>query len=552
MPALYDYMKNQRRVRQSIHEAKKEAVSAQNQKRDEVLDFFEGRDCHDILRGYYAARYGYRLSKESDPNSGAEIYAYKRGMAADAIRYGMYQVAETKTLQRIVRSVSTLFTQPDQRFEFTAESETGEGEADAAILLEMRGYGGFLQHLIKTDRVSVLLGSSAIRIKYEGGRLKYSGGLGPQTFFVLWPESVLDGEQERAPDKSDIEDAEAVIHKLEDSASTQSSFQLSQYVAYFGRSATYEHGRCVVYWARDPYHVPALGSAGVIEYEVGAMGPCNPLTALQDTVADGSGYCQCEYPFAVLHGQDVGISSVFPETSFSLYDNAIECDLLNSRTMKAADVAARGSIAVILDQGGVPPENPDEGVCIMPRGARREISAVPSSGAVDASEVLKQVQLQIASGYGVPGYEVVSDGTGAPESGVALAIRSQPKREARRERVNSSTAFVDRVYQIERGLLRWFGPPDQWISPAVEQHWQAGEWQPPMSATERTAEIQVQYDLGVIDYVEAVRQANGLADRDAAKATIDGWKADALLYPGPNSRTALRIPPRGTIGQGLP
>jgi hypothetical protein len=29
-------------------------------------------------------------------------------------------------------------------------------------------------------------------------------------------------------------------------------------------------------------------------------------------------------------------------------------------------------------------------------------------------------------------------------------------------------------------------------------------------------------------------------------------KADAMAYPGPNQRTALRIPPRGATGQGLP
>lgn len=550
MSVLYDLQQNQKRVRVAIEGAKREARSSQNDKRDEALDYFDGIESLDILRGYYAARYGYRLAKETSADSGYESYAYKKGMAADAIRYGMYQAVETKTLHMIVRSIACLFTQPDMKFDFY--DETGAKTDDfASVINELREDGEFQKHLIRTDKISALLGSSAMLMSYKGGGIRYQGGLGPQVVFVRWPDYLIDDGDKRECDKSDLEDAECVVILLESAEDLNSSDRNCKYAAYFGRSEQYEHGRYVVYWANDPFKIPPIGSSGIIEYEHPSLGSCNPLTAMQDLYDDGFAICPHEYPLAVLHGQDVGLSSVFPETSFSLYDNAIECDILNSRIAKAVDISARGSIAVILDEGGVPPENPDEGVCIMPRGARREISNVPSAGAVDGATVLQQCQLQIAAGYSVPGYELVSNQSGIPESGVALAIRSQPKRDSRRERVNSSVHFVDRIYKIECGLLRYFGKLEQQIPATVSQTWSPGEWTPPTSSIDSLAEIKAKYDMGAIDYVEAVRQANGLADRESAKQLIDAWKADSAMYPGPNSRTALRIPPRGEL-PGLP
>lgn len=547
MPDFETYLATQQRVREAIGEAKRDTSDRENNAREEALDFFDGRGAKDILASKYAARYGYRLEKRHDELEG-EYYAYERGNAPTSIAAGLYQIAETGTLHRVIRSVATLFTQKDSSFSFVDTS--GESSEEATeIITAHRKAGGFLQEMIRTDRVSVLLSSSAVKITYYNGAIKYHGGLGPQLFTVLWPEGIRDANDTvRPPDRSDLEDAAAVIIRLTDSTK-QTDTKKSRYAAYFGRSAEYEHGRYVIYEANSPLDIPAVGNPGALDYEDSRFGIANPLTALQNSRDDGFEFCPFEYPFVQFYGQDTPRDNTFPETSFSLYDNSIEFDLMQSRLLKAADVSARGSIAVTLEHGGVPPENPDEGITILREGQSRDIESVPSSGAKDGQEVLKQAQLQIATRYSVPGYEVITDGSGAPESGVALAIRSQAKREARQERINEHETAVDKVFILERATLEYFGGDSPKISVDVDQVWNPGTWDIPTDPALKNQEIRDKLAAGFIDYVEAVRLSRGLKSREEAKQVIDEMKQDKEEYKDPTKEEIkpsplLKIKPR--------
>jgi len=531
MPDLELYLATQKRVREAIGDAKAQSNEEDNDRREEALDYFDGRDSKSILAASYTARYGYRLTKKEDNEEG-EYYAYERGNAPTSIQAGLYQIAETGTLQRVVRSVASLFTQSDQSWSFVGED--GEQSEDATELLSVnRKAGGFLQELIRTDRVSVLLSSSALKITYYNGALKYQGGLGPHLFWIIWPTGIEDANGSiRQPDQADIEDAACVILQLTNSAK-QSDTKKSRYAAYFGRSAEYPNGRYVTYEANSPMDIPVIGAPEANDYEDPSMGIANPLTALQNSREDGFSFCPFEYPFVVFYGQDVPRDFVFPETSFALYDNSLEMDLLQSRIMKAADSSARGSIAVTLEHGGVPPENPDEGICILREGQTRDIQSVPGIGSKYAQDVLTQAQLQLSTRYSVPGYEVMSDVSGAPESGVALAIRSQAKVDARQERINEHETAVDKIFVLERASLEYFGADTQKVDANVNQVWDPGTWDTPIDPAIKVQSIKDKLAAGFIDYVEAVRLSRGLSSRDEAKQVIEEMKADKEEYKDP-------------------
>lgn len=554
---IYDrYIQNQKRVRRSIAEAKWSTQTEENTKRDEAIDYFDGRGTSDYLREKYADRYAYGLFQER-AEGGLLVKRYRRGLAPDAVGAGMYQIVETRTAHRIVRSLATLFTQPDARWRYVIDSvdqDTGQAEEEdaedaAEIIQANRLAGGFSQAAIRTDRVSCLLSSSALRVRYHAGRLKYDGGVPPQSIWCVFPEWIIDGDQERAPDMSDIEDAERVIIQLEDAACSTTTTSDSQYLAFFGRSESWPHGRMVTYMAREPYAVPLFGAAGAVDYMIGEE-PCNPLTALQDGLAghaDGFAICPHEYPIVMLYGQDVPRDRVVPETSFTLFDNSVELDLQLSRIMYAADRAAVGSVGVKNPEGAELPANPGEGTFEL-RGAQEVVlSALPSSGPRDGVEVLKAAQLQLATGYSVPGFEIVYEGATA-ESGAALYVRAQPKLDARRERIAETATSMQRLFEIERGLLAWFGTDEQQISEDVRQHWDPGSWSPPRGEQERVEVAVAKHAANAIDYVDLVAEVHGLTRADA-KDLIDSWREDAAEYAAPKAETrsafgSTRLPPR--------
>ena len=534
---LDQYIANSKRVRQAVDEAKRVTLDAQNDTRRDALDYYDGRGSGDLIREKYANRYGYRLETVIDAN-GMKVKRYARGLAPSAIESGFYQIKESKTLQRVVRSVATMFTQADQKWEYVSLADDGTVEPDdeaAKVIAANRKAGGFNKELIRTDRVSVVLSSAAVRVRYHAGHLKYDGGLGPQSFHLVWPDYIVEDDgSKRAPDRRDIEDAERVIVELENSASASSGGLDSLYVAYFGRSEKYEHGRMVTYRSRDPFVVPDVGTDGAQDYVIGDT-VANPLTALQDGlngVQDGFDLCPHEYPIVVMYGQDVPVDEVFPESSFSLYDGSVEDDLQLSRLLFAVDRSAVGSIGVKNPEGAALPENPGEGTFELKSGQEIDVTAIPSSGSKDGVDVLRASQLQFATGYGVPGFEVVSDGNGAPESGAALYVRSQPKIDARTERVNENETVVHRLFEIERGLLAWFGSDQQQVGAQVDQRWSAGSWRPPRSEEERIAAATAKYSVDAIDYVGLVAEVHE-TDRVGAKKIIDQLREDSADYPKP-------------------
>lgn len=488
---------------------------------DSALDYLDSIDKRDrtILEDALIARYAVRRATRTDESGTVEDY--ERADARDAITKGRVEIVTTHTYRRIVHALATLFTQRTQSWRY---GEDGEDEETAELIGEQRDKGLFRRTLVRADRIACALGSSVVLVSWRGGNLRYQA-VPPQCVRFLFGTEIADENETRDVDLLEIEDASAVVLDLGSVTQNQvsswgvySGGQVKhRFLAYVGRSDQYQRGRCVTYISSDWSTIPDFGGADAKDL-VDGEGPYNPLTVANGEDPENYPY---EYPITILYGSDSGADeTLLPLTGLALYSDAVELDMEYSRLVQCATKSARGVFAVSNEMGEKLPSNPDEGIVLLKRGQTLSVMGQDASNASNALEVIRATHRAIAESWHVPSHEVVEDRT-LPESGIAIALRSQDKIEHRRERYELNRSGVERLWQIERSLLSIAPDSPAQIDADVKQSWDCGQWVPPTTGAEIVAEIAAAKAAGLIDNVEAVRRYYGLATASEAQELLE-------------------------------
>lgn len=528
-------------VRSDYREAAIRGVSGDvAEELDHALDYYDGTDDRDrdILENAVIRRYATAIRRVPSAD-GSPTEAYTIPDARDAIQRGRHELVLTRLSKKISNSRGTMFTEAENQFLFVDAS--GERREDLELAIgDMRDRGNFLRTMIRADRVAACLGSCVVYVYWQDGQLQYQA-VPPQCVFPLFGDTISVEGDSRRIDLSSISDASAWVLRLggprapiaeygnELSSAARSSEAAntggSQYVAYVGASERFPMGRCVTYSAEQPDDIPEPGAQGAWDF-IWNGDVANPLTVLHSSNPELAPH---EYPIAIINGSDSGSdSSLLPVTGISLFHDALEIDMAWSRLALSSIKSARGVYAITNELNQPYPPTISEGDVALQNGQTISTHGVPASNSRDAGEVIRTVQRTIAEAYNVPGHEVATDGATAPESGVAVYLRSQPKIRDRDERIALNRAAVARVWALERTLLALNGVS---ISEQAEQLWSPGTLRLPQTITESIESTNLALQAGYIDYIEALRRVHELDTVDDAISLYEQLKQRSAEYP---------------------
>lgn len=499
-----------------------EAITITNpDEMNDAADYMEGLDGKDVdllkefLKGRYAV--GIRRIEDETDSSGPILSTggrassgyedYTKGAVSYAIE-NIYNVCLTHVYKRIASTLGCLFSQP-HAFEYVAEGLGGDQmivpEVQEAIE-DYREYGRAQRQFIRADRLSVACGAAALRIGWRVDCLFYEA-IRPSHIWAAFGDRVESDGQTRATITHDIEDASLVVLKL------ASGNGRDKFIAYVGRCEAFPAGRMVTYWAKEWRNIPYVnsGSVDIIEEYTVDEQPANPLTWLQNQRPD---ICRYEYPISIFLGCDAGVDVLLPNTGMSLYRLCREIDAFQTRVMFDSLISSHGTYILKNERGAPAPASLYGAVMLRP-GQELSIIGQDASQPQTANTVLNELQRALAEAYGIPGHLVVSDETGAPESGYALAIRYKPLIDARRERVQLNEDAILKIYDIERGLIAAHTGQYDAIGANVEQRFVMDDLDLPKNPVEEMAELQARKDLGVIDIVGIVMEVEDMNEADA-------------------------------------
>lgn len=476
-------------------------------------DPITGQTDHDLLGGMVMARYGTGIRK--DPETGWGVYTHQD--TATALDHGMMERISVRTYRRIVEVSATLFSAPDQSVTFTgADGEPLADGPDAeaiALLQQMREEGGWQRTMVRADRVGVGLGSCLARVMWRGGRLAYEA-VPPQCVRVGYGMELADGDERRATDTGDIEDASVVVVRRQRLSDEQGD-QRSQYIAWFGRSELLPAGRCVEYLARNWYEIPEPGMGDIIYEHTVAEQIANPLTALQNQ--HGVAEVPHEYPLVPIYGTDSSGASVLPLNGRSLYDACLEIDLAWSRVLKCAlQAAAKTAVHKQSESSQRNPPACIEGAVTLAPHEELDWKGLAGADVQAAMEVVLRLMQTVCEAWSVPGFMVVQDANG-PESGVALALRMQPLISSRESREMINRSSLTRLFSIERSVIAAATGTLPWAV-GVKQSWYPGRVAIPRNEKEFLEQIEIGLRLKVIDLVDAIREYHQFATAEEAQS----------------------------------
>jgi hypothetical protein len=221
--------------------------------------------------------------------------------------------------------------------------------------------------------------------------------------------------------------------------------------------------------------------------------------------------------------------TLLPLSGLSLYEGCLELDVSFSRIADCATKSARGVYVITNEQGMKLPNNIDEGIVPLLKGQSLEIMGQDATNSKSASDVHTTIYKTIAESWGVPSYEVLDEGV-QQASGIAIALRAQPKIEFRRERYELNKYSVERIFEIEKTLLAIAGIKD--IS--TQLLWDCGQITPPRPRIEIVNELEIAKRMGLVDDIEAIRVYYNLPTRDDAKLIYDKMeKPEPVVVPEP-------------------
>jgi len=536
---MIDYLLDRNRdvIRQSLKEVKAMDVEADADMVDDVLDYFERRTDHYQIREKMKSRFGIGV-KKTDGETGYETYS--REGFKEQVEAGSYETIPSGVGNKIILSLATLFTNETQSWAWVEEGENGsvaKNDEVAQVIQQHRLAGGFEVSMADTDFISVAIDSAPILLSWSAGHMTYRP-FSPACLYAKYHDTIFDGGEERGVDYTDIEDASVVVIKLSSNrADSSEDPENDQYIAFFGRSEEYPYGRQVTYNAKSWDKWPLPNTSGT-ESVLPSGELYNPLSWLAATSDD---YTGIEYPIAILRGGVTITSDTLTPISTSMYESVTEIDLAFSRLLKDGLNAARGK-DIITNELGAPLPRSLEGIVALQKGQTLNVLGRTAKEAMDAIEVVKDEISTLASGFGVPGYMVIAEPTSVPQSGIALAIRTTPLIETRNRRIKLNKDQVEKIYQIERGLLEVHGDVKL---PKAKQVWNPGRVVIPETEAEQLANLSAAMEKKLKSYVRAVRDYYNLPDDDAAVEMIEKIAQQNAENPPPAAqRVAL---PTGTL-----
>lgn len=526
--------RNRELIRQTMLDLNQAKISEKNQIIDDAIRFFNRQTEHDDIRGKMKSRYAVGVQKVGGVSGGLGGFeTYKRGLLGEQIDLGFFETITTGVANKVIDSIANLFTSKTQSWSYvTGEGDAVEKSEDAAALIEAhRKAGGADTVLVNTDSLSCGVNTSFMLLGWVGGHLKYSL-VSPTSINFIYHDTIKDDGVDRGVDYTEIEDATAVVIRLSECVDANPGE--GQYLAIFGRSEIHDYGRYVTYRSSKWDEIPEVGRGGV-DYTLESGEIANPLSWLADK--NPKAYIP-EYPIIKLDGGLMRVSSKLIETTTSLYENMVELDLSYSRVLKAALVAAIGTAAVVNPRGDPLPPTLEGAVALM-GDQTMELYDHSGANSVAALEVLKGLTVAIGNSYSAPDYTLVSDAQSlSASSGVALAIRTKPLIEFRDYRIEVNGPSVDRMFEIERGLIEAY-TGDTSLQ-GVKQIWNPGEIKVPEDKTEQVARLKAAEDAGLADHVMSVKEYHGLATDEEAIALIERMEERKVEFPGPQPPQAIR------------
>lgn len=527
-------------LRRSLIEHNYNKVELENQIIDEAIAYFDRTADREAVRTAMKDRFAVGIVRQSnlDENDDSTGYeTYRKGLVGKQIDQGLIEAVTSGIGGKITSALANLFTTENQNWEFLRDEEPSD---DAEAFLEAhRKAGGLSTALVDTDFLSCAINGAFLFVDWIGGHLKYHVVV-PSCFYAIYHQTITDNGDERAVDYGEIEDATAIVIKMAGSLKAHPTEQ--QYLAIFGRSDEYPHGRMVTYRSNRWDAIPEIGM-GEHEYEVGGE-IANPLSYY---AAQNPNEMVPEYPIIAMDGGVVRTASGIVTTTTSLYENCLEIDIAYSRLLKDALNAARGK-DILTNEFNAPLPRSLEGVVSLNKGQGLTIDGRDASNAQNALAVLEGLVVSVGSGYNVPDYMLVSDpATLSASSGVALHIRTQGLINFRDYRIEVNRPQIQRLFEIEKSLLHAYIPEQAGVLTDVDQSWDAGTITIPEDEEAKTRRIEAARKAGFVDYVRAVKEFHNLATDAEAMALIDKFNERKTEYPGPQAEQ----PKRGAMPVGL-
>ena len=494
---------------------------------DDQLAYFHRREDHAQVRTGIKKVYGTGIKKSDDPGkSGNANETYVRAGLTDRVDAGMVPTIAAGFGAKITDALATLHTEPGQRF--TLVHDTAKDTKEAQDLLDAhRDEGAFLSSVTKADERSVQVGSSAVMTSFSDDKLSYQA-LSPSDIRAYFADTIIDGDQPRAVNKKDIEDATVVVIRLD-----QIDVMTWSYLAIFGRSDIYPQGRHVTFRANNKTtDIPKPGDGNAQDYRIGGE-LANPLSYYANLHPDEK---LPEYPIAVIDGGVTESSGVMPTYS-SLYEDSLEMDISASHLLSTSGDAARGTTVVTRNEqaAGKPLPRTLRGQVSLEVGMGIEHVPHGASESVAALEVHTKLMVEVGAGYGVPDYMIVSeDYTVEASSGTALEAKTRSLKIKREKRVNFNRDRVTKIFDISKSLMGLFldpSTPGLSLLVACRQTWEAGELRLPENRNETAERVVKLMDKGVYDTVAAIRIVYQLATDEEAIEEYDRMKARQSKYP---------------------
>jgi hypothetical protein len=526
----YQIEKNRSIIRQALKEARAAHVEATDDAISKTLKYFERDGDTEILRGAMKERFARYIDKD-EATGGFEVYTSKSTTVA--LDQGFYETVNSGIGAKICKA-RKVFSNPTAYYEYAEEGVEEEDDYKdiEKTINQQRRAGDYKQALDRADYIACAVETGPLLVNWSGGHLTYTP-CSPSCVHITYGDKVIDNGEERGPDYTSIEDAIRVVIELNTLVDTAYRDQ-RQYLAIYGRSPEWLLGRYVVYRARNWKDVPPPSDdprRGVFDWRTISGEIANPLSWLAATNNSDAGI---EYPIVLISGGNTLSPSNAIPVSTSLFENVLEIDIALSRCLKDSLSNALGVRHITSPHTESLPRCL-EGTVVTYGTQTFQLLSGDAAGSQVALEVTKNIGRAMAEGYGVPGYQLFSEGATVPESGIALYLRSQPLREHWEERSAINQGNLQRLFEIERGLYQVHTGVEL-AGAAIQQIWHPGRFMLPESPTDKLARISAALKEKMIDRVRAIMEYHDLPTIDAAKKYIEEMQARESEFPAPTEQ----------------
>lgn len=556
---LFAYYRDRdiQRMRQAMREIRDSAQHIDRTHINTACEFITRKNDFSQVRDLNKGRYA-RVLVDTGKGSETDGFVAERGryepyMVANnqeiaKFDSGIYETICTGVAQTICNTIANMFTSWEQRFEFIKKDSAKEKQVETSedvenIINIQRENGQFESRLVEVDYLASAVDSALLHIYMKGEELSYDA-IWPSSVYIVFGQSIIEhtsrGKIPRPVDYTDIDDASAVILSI-GGYSTQernSTPDKNMYLAYIGACEEWPLGRMVQYTQTEYWPIPDPGDKDItFEYTRSDNGGvetiCNPMTYVsmrRDKNSDVGG--GVEYPLVVIRGdQRFGASDALP-TSTTFFNNCLEIESAWSQILRQGVKSARGKdvITLPITGGGQLPDSFD--VVLLEGGMSYQYYTGNAAGVAQAVDTATAVTRGVAASRGVPQYVVVGSAQSQPESGIALALRTQPLIDSRNRRIKMNKGQVSKIYSIESALMTEAFPELEKTFNGVSQNWSPGKWQVPKDESTQLSDILAARDMDTIDHVEAVRRSHGLSTAREAEELIKTYSERDPDYTG--------------------